>query len=105
MARSDDACAADQSSKESSGEILAETLSALGEGDRAALGEVFGELGDMVFRTCVRLTGSRADAEDVTQDVFVRLPVAIRGFVGSPSQFPAWLRRVAVRASLKRNRS
>jgi len=68
--------------------------------DTSALGELFAEHGDMVFRAALRLTGNRADAEDVTQEVFVRLAGAIRGFTGSAAHFPGWLRRVAVRQAL-----
>jgi RNA polymerase sigma factor (sigma-70 family) len=68
--------------------------------DMSALGELFVEHGDLVYRTALRLTGSRADAEDVTQELFVRLPGAIRGFTGTAANFPGWIRRVAVRQSL-----
>ena len=74
-------------------------------GDRAALGELFIEFGDDVFRLALRLTGSRADAEDVTQDVFVRLTRAIVGFTGTTANFGAWIRRVAVRQALMHLRS
>jgi len=68
--------------------------------DMTALGELFAEHGDMVYRAALRLTGSRADAEDVTQELFVRLPGAVRGFTGTAANFPGWLRRVAVRQAL-----
>ena len=68
--------------------------------DMPALGEVFAEYGDLVYRAALRLTGSRADAEDVTQEVFVRLSDALRGFTGTAGNFPGWLRRVAVRQAL-----
>lgn len=73
--------------------------------DMAALGELYAEFGDLVFRAALRLTGSRADAEDVTQDLFLRVPGAVRGFTGTSAQFPAWIRRVAVRQSLVHMRS
>ena len=63
----------------------------------AALGELFTLHGDLVYRAALRLTGSRADAEDVTQELFVRLPGAVRGFTGTAANFPGWIRRVAVR--------
>ena len=66
-------------------------------GETSALGELFTAHGDDVFRSALRLTGNRADAEDVTQEVFVRLAGAVRGFTGGASRFPAWIRRVAVR--------
>lgn len=73
--------------------------------DMVALGELYAEFADLVFRAALRLTGSRADAEDVTQELFLRLPGAVRGFTGTSAQFPAWIRRVAVRQSLMHMRS
>jgi RNA polymerase sigma-70 factor (ECF subfamily) len=72
---------------------------------RHALGELFVEFGDDVFRSALRLTGSTADAEDVTQDVFVRLPKALAGFTGTSEMFGAWIRRVTVRQALMHLRS
>jgi RNA polymerase sigma-70 factor (ECF subfamily) len=74
-------------------------------GATVALGELFAAYGDQVFRSALRLTGSRADAEDVTQDVFVRLAGAVRGFTGGAASFPAWIRRVAVRQALMHMRT
>lgn len=68
--------------------------------DMTALGALFVEHGDLVYRTALRLTGSRSDAEDVTQELFVRLPAAVHGFTGTSVNFPGWIRRVAVRQSL-----
>ena len=74
-------------------------------GNVAALGELFISHGDLVFRTARRLTGSSADAEDVVQDLFVRLPHALQGFTGGVSSFAAWIRRVAVRQALMQLRA
>jgi RNA polymerase sigma-70 factor (ECF subfamily) len=74
-------------------------------GETAALAELFSIYGDQVFRSALRLTGNRADAEDVTQDVFVRLAGAVCGFTGGAASFPAWIRRVAVRQALMQLRS
>ncbi len=73
--------------------------------DMTALGELFTAHGDLVYRTALRLTRSRADAEDVTQELFVRLPGAVRGFTGGAANFPGWIRRVAVRQALMLLRS
>jgi RNA polymerase sigma-70 factor (ECF subfamily) len=80
-------------------------LTRVAAGDTAALGELFVAFGDHVYRTSLRLAGSRADAEDVTQEVFLRLAGALRGFTGGPSSFPGWIRRIAVRETLTRIRS
>jgi RNA polymerase sigma-70 factor (ECF subfamily) len=74
-------------------------------GDRSALGELFAAYGDVVFRSALRLMRNRADAEDVTQEVFVRLAGAVRGFTGGAATFPAWIRRVAVRQALMQLRA
>ncbi|CAN5771405.1 hypothetical protein BH11GEM1_BH11GEM1_33770 [soil metagenome] len=47
--------------------------------DMPALGELFAEYGDLVYRAALRLTGSRPDAEDVTQEVGVRLRPSVTG--------------------------
>ena len=79
---------------------LRERLDLTIAGDRASLGALFTIYGDMVYGASRRYTTCSADAEDVTQDLFVRLPTALRGFTGATESFPAWLRRVAVRQTL-----
>ncbi|MFL5618753.1 MAG: RNA polymerase sigma factor [Gemmatimonadaceae bacterium] len=80
-------------------------LDAVAAGDRDALAQLVGEFGDLVYGTIHRLTANGADAEDATQDVFIRLPGVVSGFAGTSDQFPGWLRRIAVRAALMRMRS
>ena len=53
----------------------------------------------VVFRAAYGITGSRDDAEDVLQDVFVGLPEALKGFEGRGS-LEGWIRRIAVRTAL-----
>src|SRR3954447_14174135 len=72
-------------------------LDALARGDVEALAQLVAEFGDLVYGTIHRLTGNAADAEDATQEVFIRLPRVVSGFAGSVEQFPGWLRRIAVR--------
>ena len=54
--------------------------------------------GDTVFRVALGQTGSRADAEDICQDVFLRLLNAQTAFE-SDEHVKAWLIRVAINAS------
>jgi RNA polymerase sigma-70 factor (ECF subfamily) len=84
---------------------LRERIARASAGNREALGELFVEFGDMVFRSAYRLARSSDDAEDVTQDVFVRLPRALGGFAGTSENFGGWLRRIAVRQTLTHLRS
>jgi len=74
-------------------------------GDTVALGELFVTYGDLVYGTALRFTVSAADAEDVTQELFIRLPSALGGFTGGTSSFAGWIRRVAVRQALMHLRS
>lgn len=84
---------------------LRQRLDRVAAGDTAGLGELFVAYADLVYRAALRLIGSDADAQDVTQDVFVDLRNTVRGFTGSSASFPAWLRRVAVREALMHMRS
>ncbi len=52
---------------------------------------------EQVYRLCYKYCGVREDAEDVTQDIFVRLGSAIRSFKGD-SAFRTWLYRIAMNA-------
>lgn len=45
-----------------------------------------------IFRLAYRLTGNRHDAEDLTQDVFVRIFRALPTF--TPGNFEAWIHRI-----------
>lgn len=96
----DSAVAAPAPDDPAPGAALRDRLRRLAAGDQGVLADLFIEHGDMVFRTALRLTGSRADAEDVTQDLFLRLGGAVAGFTGGPGSFAGWLRRVAVRQAL-----
>lgn len=48
-----------------------------------------------VFNVCRRYLGSEQDAEDTTQEVFMRVFHALQGFEGR-SQFRTWLYRIAM---------
>lgn len=76
-------------------EVGREVVERLQRGDRAALAQVFMVYGDRIFNTCRRITGSHADAEDATQEVFLRILHKSSSFTGQ-SRFSTWLFRVAV---------
>ncbi|MGB3024870.1 MAG: sigma-70 family RNA polymerase sigma factor [Paradevosia shaoguanensis] len=52
---------------------------------------------DLIYRTAYKWCGNRTDAEDVAQDVCVKLATAIRSFDGR-SAFTSWLYRVTLNA-------
>ena len=57
---------------------------------------------DMVYRVAFRLTGNRPDAEDLTQDVFVRAFRSIHSF--EPGTLTGWLHRITTNLFLDQAR-
>jgi RNA polymerase sigma-70 factor (ECF subfamily) len=76
---------------------------AAGNGDREAFAALITRHYDRLFAFAFRLTGSRPEAEDLTQDICAALPVKLRGFRGE-ARFATWLYRVAVNAAHDRRR-
>lgn len=78
--------------------IADETLiaKALG-GDRRAFGQLVERHYDFIFRTACKWCGKVSDAEDVAQDVCVKLAGILRSFDGR-SAFTSWLYRVTLNA-------
>ncbi|MCL2714719.1 MAG: RNA polymerase sigma factor [Alphaproteobacteria bacterium] len=60
------------------------------QGDALAFGQLIERRYDFIFRLAWRWCGNRSNAEDVTQEVCVRLGTAIRSFRGT-SAFTTWL--------------
>ena len=73
-------------------------------GEPEALAALYHRYGKRVFGLAWRLTGSRADAEDVVQDLFVGLPEALKRYEDR-GRLDAWLRAVVVRLVLMHKRS
>ncbi|GAA3242506.1 RNA polymerase sigma factor SigE [Actinocorallia longicatena] len=54
--------------------------------------EIVSQHSNRVFRLAYRLTGNRHDAEDLTQDVFVRVFRSLSSY--TPGTFEGWLHRI-----------
>ena len=72
-------------------------------GDRNAYRVLVERYQQMVFRTCMGFVHNSADAEDITQDVFIKAYQSLKEF-RMESSFSTWLYRIAVNASLNRVR-
>lgn len=82
-----------------------ETLVALAiGGDRSAFSELCSRHYDFIYRTACKWLGRRQDAEDIAQEVCVKLATAIRSFDGR-SAFTSWLYRVTLNAVRDSQRS
>jgi RNA polymerase sigma-70 factor (ECF subfamily) len=62
--------------------------------DEQAFNEIVRSYGDKVFSLVYRMIGSRAEAEDIAQEVFVTVFKTVDGFRGE-SKFSTWLLRIA----------
>lgn len=72
-------------------------------GDGAAFAAMLDRHYDRLFGLCYRLTGDRAEAEDLTQDICAALPARLAGF-RADARVTTWLYRVAVNAAHDRRR-
>lgn len=73
-------------------------------GDQTAFRDLYRQHVGRVYALCLRLTGNAGDAEDRTQDVFVRLWDKLSSFRGE-SAFSSWLHRLAVNVVLNEART
>ncbi|MYD36815.1 MAG: sigma-70 family RNA polymerase sigma factor [Dehalococcoidia bacterium] len=64
-------------------------------GEAAAFGQLYEIYSDRVFRYVAYRVDSDADAEDITEDVFIRMLEAIGSFKWRNVPFSAWLMRIA----------
>ena len=67
--------------------------------DHTAFRSLVEQYQSLVMRTCYRILGNREDAEDVAQEVFLKMYQKAKTFRGE-SQISTWLYRVAVNLSL-----
>ncbi|MCC1491392.1 RNA polymerase sigma factor [Cognatishimia sp. F0-27] len=72
-------------------------------GDREAFGLLVERVYDRVFGLGFRLTGDRAEAEDLAQDVCLSLPARLKSWRGE-GKLSTWLYRVTVNAARDRFR-
>jgi RNA polymerase sigma-70 factor (ECF subfamily) len=76
-------------------------LGQLARGDEAAWGQVFGAYRDRIYGFCLRMMRNREEAEDASQEVFLRAVRAIGTFRGEAS-LNTWLHQIARNACVTR---
>ena len=77
----------------------ANLMLAAGRGDEAAFAVLVRRWQDRVVSLATRTLGSAADAEDVAQEVFLRVHRARESYAPS-ARFSTWIYRITVNASL-----
>src|SRR5690349_21030302 len=68
---------------------------AAARGALAAVGDLYDRHSRRVYSLCLRMTRNAADAEDLTQEIFLHLMRKIESFRGE-SQFTTWLHRLTI---------
>ncbi len=87
-------------------ELDALTLERARRGDGRAYAAIYARYAKACYTLAMRILGEPAAAEDVVQDVFVRMLDTIKGFRGD-APFGAWLKRMTANATIdvvRRNR-
>ncbi len=80
-----------------------ELVTNIKKGDSYAFKQLFEQHQHMVYNICYRMSGSRAEAEDITQDVFIKIFHSIEKFRGE-AKLSSWIYRIAVNTCLKKQR-
>lgn len=70
-----------------------------GRGDGAAFEAIYKASSGFVYSVALRILGNTTDAEEATQEVFVKVYGSLRGF-GFRSSFKTWLYRVTMNSAL-----
>ena len=80
-----------------------ELLSRCAKGDTGAFGKLVSHYENAIFNLVYRMVGNRHDAENVTQEVFIKAFRKIRTF-GGRSSFATWLYSIAANQSVSERR-
>jgi len=84
--------------------VDAMTLARAQAGDMQAFASLYSSFGRPCFNLALRILGNRAQAEDLVQEVFLKMFGAIGSYRGD-APFGSWLKRMAVNATIDQLRS
>lgn len=76
-----------------------ELIGKLQRGEQEAFSRVVDLCQDMVYNTVLSIVQNEADAEDITQEVFLQVHQSVKLFKGD-SKFSTWLYRITITKSL-----
>ena len=74
---------------------IAELVKGAQDGDAASFAGLYELFYDKIFRYVLFKTGDRTEAEDITEEVFVKMLESIRSFRWKGPPFSSWLFRIA----------
>ena len=82
---------------------LEESIARARRGDRDAFEAIYRHAAGRVYALALRLEGRPADAEDLTQEVFIKVWAALPSFRGDAA-IGTWIHGIAVRTAIDRYR-
>lgn len=80
-------------------DISNDLLLKVSNGDVQAFEEIYKMLGSFVYNVALRIVGNREDAQEITQEVFLKIFKNLKSFKFQ-SSFKTWLYRVTVNTAL-----
>jgi RNA polymerase sigma-70 factor, ECF subfamily len=80
-----------------------ELLIEASEGDTGAFEKIYRATADYVYTIALKITGDRSDAEEVAQDVFLKIYRELGAF-RFESAFTTWLYRITVNSAISASR-
>ncbi len=80
-------------------DISLETLEAASQGDIGAFEQVYKVVSGFVYNVALRITRNNVDAEEVTQDVFMKIYHKLKSFQYR-SEFKTWVYRITVNTAI-----
>lgn len=83
--------------------IPQELLVRASKGDMGAFEDIYRASSKFVYNVCLRITQDVSDAQEATQDVFLKIHRKLKDFAFR-SSFKTWIYRIAVNAAINRYR-
>jgi len=84
--------------------ISKDTIAEAARGDISAFREIYTKTSAFVYNVAFRITGNNEDADEVTQDVFVKMHRNIRKF-RHMSSLKTWIYRIAVNTAINHRKA
>lgn len=85
--------------------VIADLIVGVANKERASFDALYRVASPKLFGVCLRVLKNRADAEDVLQDVFVKIWIKAERYAGSNENPTAWLIAVARNQAIDRLRA
>ncbi|KHF27387.1 ECF RNA polymerase sigma factor SigW [Anoxybacillus sp. BCO1] len=83
--------------------FIKQRIKAIKKGDQSAFADIVEMYKDKIYQLCYRMLGNRHEAEDATQEAFIRAYVNIHTY-DPTMKFSSWLYRIATNLSIDRMR-